>query len=309
MNIRKSQKSQGDKYTFSILIPTWNNLGFLKLCISSLRKNSHFKLQIIIFINEGKDGTLDWVKKQDEIDYLHADENIGICFGLNISRSLVKSDYIIYMNDDMYVLPDWDLALYNEIEKAGTKYFMFSSTVIEPFDRKCSSVLVKDYGDSVETFREESLLKDFHGFRFSNWSGSMWPPNIVHVDVWDLVGGLSVEFSPGMYSDPDFTLKLYFAGIRIFKGLGNSFVYHFGNKTTTRIKKNKGRKTFLLKWGITSRTFTSKYIYLGQPYHYPLKDPSTNLLDDILNKIKRIHFSIIGRQNPVGNQKSSKNWK
>lgn len=38
---------------FSILIPTWNNLDFLKLCINSIEKNSYFKHQIIIYVNDG----------------------------------------------------------------------------------------------------------------------------------------------------------------------------------------------------------------------------------------------------------------
>ena len=48
---------------FSILIPTFNNLNYLKICIKSLQKNSKFNHQIIIHINEGIDGSLEYVKK------------------------------------------------------------------------------------------------------------------------------------------------------------------------------------------------------------------------------------------------------
>ena len=56
---------------FSILIPTFNNIDYLKLCIESIRKNSKFNHQIILHINEGSDGTLDYVKKSntDEVGY------------------------------------------------------------------------------------------------------------------------------------------------------------------------------------------------------------------------------------------------
>lgn len=46
-------------HVFSILIPTWNNLDLLQLCIESIKKNSAFSHQIIVHINEGIDGTLD----------------------------------------------------------------------------------------------------------------------------------------------------------------------------------------------------------------------------------------------------------
>ena len=39
---------------FSILIPTFNNIDYLKLCIESIRKNSKFNHQIIVHINEDK---------------------------------------------------------------------------------------------------------------------------------------------------------------------------------------------------------------------------------------------------------------
>jgi glycosyltransferase involved in cell wall biosynthesis len=91
---------------FSILIPTWNNLEFLKLCVESIEKNSATAHQILVFVNEGTDGTLEWVK-QKGLDYKYSPTNLGICFTLNALRSLVKTDYIVYVNDDMYVLPDW----------------------------------------------------------------------------------------------------------------------------------------------------------------------------------------------------------
>jgi len=50
-----SRSKKEKKPTFSILIPTWNNLNFLKLCIDSLKKNSRYKHQIIVHINEGND--------------------------------------------------------------------------------------------------------------------------------------------------------------------------------------------------------------------------------------------------------------
>ena len=47
----------------SIVIPTYNNLDYLKLCIKSLKKNSHFNHEIIFHINEGSDGSLKYIKE------------------------------------------------------------------------------------------------------------------------------------------------------------------------------------------------------------------------------------------------------
>jgi glycosyltransferase involved in cell wall biosynthesis len=286
--IKKYQKSSTEKYEFSVLIPTWNNLEYLKLCIRSIKKNSSLAIQIIVLINEGRDGTIEWLEMQNDIDYIHAQRNIGICYGLNSCRSLIKSEYIIYLNDDMYVLPKWDLVLQNEIKNIGSKEFMLSSTMIEPHESGNPCVVVGDYGRDIESFNEDELLKEYAELSIDDWSGSTWPPNVVHVDLWDLVGGLSIEFSPGIYSDPDFSRKLYEAGIRMFKGKGDSLVYHFGSKSTGRVKKNKGRKTFLLKWGITSNTFTQEYLTVGNKFAGRLTNPNLSKLSIFINKLKRM---------------------
>ena len=54
---------RGDE-KFSIVIPTWNNLGFLRLCVESMRKNSKFRHQIILHINDGSDGTVEWAREE-----------------------------------------------------------------------------------------------------------------------------------------------------------------------------------------------------------------------------------------------------
>jgi glycosyltransferase involved in cell wall biosynthesis len=274
---------------FSILIPTWNNLPYLKLCVRSIRENSQFKNQIIVFANEGKDGTTEWLASEPEIDFLQADENVGICVAVNSCRRLVKADHIVYMNDDMYVCPGWDKVLYEQIQKFDHDLWMLSSTLIEPYEIPNASLVsvVKHYGDTLDTFRERDLLNDFQTLSKEDWSGSSWPPSVVSTRLWDIVGGYSIEFSPGMYSDPDFSMKLWRAGVRIFKGLGESKVYHFQSKSTVRLKKNKGADMFLIKWGLSARTFYTYFLKMGQPFSGPLIDLALPFFPTIRNSLKR----------------------
>ena len=41
---------------FSIIIPTFNNINYLKLCIESLENHSKYNHELIFHINEGTDG-------------------------------------------------------------------------------------------------------------------------------------------------------------------------------------------------------------------------------------------------------------
>lgn len=290
-NISKIIKSGSNDLKYSILIPTWNNLDFLKLCIESIRKNSHFTHQIVVIVNEGVDGSLEWIDSQSDIDYVHSKTNIGICYGLNSARPLIKTDFVVYANDDMYFLPNWDLGFHQEIEKIGHGNFMLSATMIEPDNTGNPCVIVADYGRNISDFKEEELLKTFSSLEKADWNGSTWPPNIVPLALWDLVGGMSVEFSPGFYSDPDLSMKLWQMGVRHFKGLAVSRVYHFGSKSTKRIKGNNGKKLFLKKWGISSNFFTTKYLRRGSDFS-ELSEPQISKLESFINALKRIKSAI-----------------
>lgn len=261
---RDMEQSTPGNRLFSILIPTWNNINFLKLCIESIRKNSTYKHQIIVHVNEGSDGTLEWIKGEG-IDYTFSEQNIGVCLAMNMMRTKVATDYILFLNDDMYVLPLWDKILYDEIKKLPNNHFFLSATTIQPHTKSASTILA-DYGDTIETFQEKNLLAEYMDYPAKDWMGATLPPNIVHRDIWDLAGGYSIEYSPGMYSDPDFTAKLYMCGVRYMKGLQASRIYHFETKSTRRIRKNCGQMQFLLKWGITSSTFRKYLTHKGKDF-------------------------------------------
>jgi hypothetical protein len=193
------------------------------------------------------------------------------------------------MNDDMYTCPNWDSELYNAIQEIGDPYFFISATAIEPTFTNNPCAMILDCGKDIASFREHQLLEQFTWPRMQDWSGSTWPPNVVHKQVWDLVGGYSTEFSPGMYSDPDFSMKLWNLGIRKFKGIANSRVYHFGSKSVKRVQKNKGYFQFIEKWGITSDTFARFYLKRGKAYEGPLTDPDLPAAIRMKNFIKRLH--------------------
>lgn len=298
INIHSKKKFNHPDAKFSILIPSWNNLDYLKLCIISIRQNSYFKHQIIVHINEGNDGTYEWVNDQKDIDYCFSEKNIGVCYALNYCRTLAETSYLLYLNDDMYVCPGWDKELSDEIDLIGHPYFFLSSTAIEPQkNNNCS--IIKDYGKDIASFQEEKLLKEFAVLPMHNWSGSTWPPNIVHKDIWDMAGGYSTEFSPGMYSDPDFSMKLWNLGIRLFKGVEKSRVFHFGSKSVSRVKRNKGYYTFISKWGITSSTLTSFYLQRGKKYDGELKEPVIPFSIKIKNFYKRWDAELKGNKKQV----------
>ncbi len=273
LQISKHQVPPPKHAKFSILIPTWNNLPYLQLCLRSIKQYSHFQHEVLIHVNDGSDGTLEWLESQN-ISYTYSDQNIGICHALNALSEIMSTNYLVYMNDDMFVCPEWDLELWKAIEAKGNNQFFYSSTMIEPTLTGNACVIAPfDYGDGIDSFDETGLIQNFARAKKSDWYGATWPPNIVHKSLWDEVGGYSIEFSPGMASDPDFSKKLWEVGVRDFKGISTSRVYHFGSKSTGRVKKNNGRKQFLQKWGMTTSTFTKHVLRSGKDAEGDLTEP------------------------------------
>ena len=271
---------------FSILIPSYNNLNYLKLCIESLVKNSKFEHQIIIHVNEGSDGTLDYVQKNN-FDYTYTSENIGMPKALNKASILSKLDYILISHDDFYYCPGWDEVLVTEINLMNHKNYYLSSTMVG------AGQVQFDAGETTETFDESKLLKNLENIKTFNFQGTTKCPGLIHKTIWKKVGGWSEEFSPTGGDDTDFAMKLWKSDIRIFKGMGRSLAYHFGSITTRKKNKSlftylgsKGNKIFLKKWGLTINFFEKFYLKSGldnnkklifNRYDGPLKNPKKNI--------------------------------
>ena len=216
---------------FSIVIPTYNNFKYLELCLNSIKKNSKYNHEIVLHINDGKDGSLNYAKK-NKIKYSYSEVNIGLCSSINLASKLTTNKYLLYSHDDMYFCPSWDVYLYDEIKMIGHDNFYLSGTMIEPN----SGHIIFNCGNDIESFDENKLLKNINKLNFQDHQGSHFAPHLVSKKMWNEVGGFSEEFNPGIASDPDFNMKLWKKGVRIFKGLNNFRVYHFGSITTRKKK-------------------------------------------------------------------------
>ena len=297
---------------FSILIPTYNNLSYLKLCIDSIQKNSTYNHQIIVHINEGSDGSLEYIKNLN-CEFTYSKENIGMPSALNKASKLAKNDYIVISHDDFYYCPNWDLVFKNEIDLLNDNNFYLSGNTIldiETNDKLPSKSL--DAGNTVELFNENKLLDNLDKVKNINWQGTTKCPGLVHKDTWKKVNGWSEEFFPTGGDDTDFAIKLWNSKVRIFKGLGNCFVYHFGSITTRKKGSNlntylgsKANKIFIRKWGMSTNFFEKYYLNSGldskknlifREYDGPLKDPTKNInyyFELFLIKLNIIYLKII----------------
>ena len=283
---------------FSIIIPTLNNLDYLDLCIRSIKKNSKFNNEIIPHVNVGNDGTIEYLNKNN-IDYTHTKENSGICKGMNLAAKKSKFNYILYAHDDFYFCPNWDEILINEVSKIGHEFFYLSGTMVN------NGQINFNCGDTFENFNEEKFLNHYMEHNYHDFQGSTWAPHLIHKTIWNRVGGFSEEFYPGTGSDPDLNMKLWNIGVRIFKGINNFKVYHFGSIVTRKFKGDpnivtesgsRGGKIFLLKWGMSIKFFKKFFLRSDTVYVGSLEKPNKNIqyyLNLLLDKLNFVYVKYI----------------
>ena len=273
----------------SIIIPTFNNLDYLKFFLRSLKTNSTFDHEIILHINDGSDGTLKYAIDND-IKHTYSETNIGLCSSMNKAYSLTTTDHILYAHDDMYFCKNWDIFLTDEINKQDNNQYYLSGTNVSTRH----GLINFDCGSTYLDFDE----KKFHNFCLQDETpdlqSSHWAPHLIHKELWDKIGGFSEEFNPGDGSDPDFCMKLWKQNVRIFKGVSKFKVYHFNSITTRndKIVLNNGTKTFLSKYGFNPKFFRKHYLRGNNsviPFKGRLNNPKKNfsmLFDLTINKIK-----------------------
>ena len=283
---------------FSIIIPTLNNLNYLKICLESIKKNSKYKHQIIPHVNIGDDGTIEFLK-ENNIEFTHTKDNAGICKGVNLASKKAKYDYLLYAHDDFYFTPNWDEILKNEVDKIDHNYFYLSGTMVN------NGHIEFDCGNSIEDFDEQKFLNNYKDYNHFDFQGSTWAPHLIHKEIWDKVGGFSEEFYPGTGSDPDLNMKLWKIGVRIFKGINRFKVYHFGSIVSRKYKSHptiktesgsRGGKIFLLKWGYSIDFFKRFIMKSGDKYDGELTEPIKNfkyLINLLMNKFNYFYVKYI----------------
>ena len=278
----------------SIIVPTFNNLKYLKFFIFSIKKNSNYKHQIILHINDGSDGTLDFAKK-NKIQFTRSLKNIGLCKSLNTAAYLVNTNHILYAHDDMFFCKDWDIHLSKEVKKFKDNLYYLTGTNVS----KKNGLINHDCGSAPEKFNEKKFNKFCKTDKSEDLQGSHWAPHLVHKKLWKKVGGFSEEFNPGDGSDPDFCMKLWINKVRIFKTISKFKVYHFSSITTRKrnVILNNGTKTFILKFGFNPRFFRKYYLKSNgsNPFNGKLINPKMNfkmLFEYLVNKVKFFYFKI-----------------
>ena len=96
-----------------IIIPVHNRINLTRKCLVSLTKQDHNEFQIVVVDDGSSDGTSDMVQNEfPEVVLLQGDGNLWWAGSINegikfVLKRLEPKDYILTLNDDLVVLPDY----------------------------------------------------------------------------------------------------------------------------------------------------------------------------------------------------------
>ena len=242
----------GDIPDTSIIILTYNNLSYNKLCIDSIRKYTEKgTYEIIIVDNNSTDGTVEWLKEQDDLKIIFNDNNQGFPRGCNQGIEIAnKENDIVLLNNDTVVTPNW---------LTNVKKCLYSDEligVVGGVTNSCSNyqtiVTCYDNMDEMITFAEKNNLSN----------KCMWEERLRLVGYFMLiknkvikeVGVLDGDFTPGNFEDDDYSFRVRKAGYRLML-CKDSYIHHFGSVSFGKLSKqyeellktNRGK--FEKKWG------------------------------------------------------------
>ena len=267
----------------SFIIPSRNNLKYLKQAYESIRKNSSVEHEICIADDFSDDGTMEqvlvWMKRDKNIKFHrnHGPTRLGhtILYDTLIN-DYATHDVVMIFHADMYLCPKSDEAIYKHLEPGK----VVSLTRIEPpLHPDGPEKVLEDFGIEPEEFDEEALLKKvttlqlMHGtdYNFAKFTEGIFAPWAIYKEDFQSIGGHDPLYAPQSKEDSDIFNRFVLNGYELIQ-TWEGFVYHMtcrgsrfkdgalrnpagqvfmkGRESSEWLEQNlRSTRNFIRKWG------------------------------------------------------------
>ena len=222
-----------------IIIATWHNLPYLKICVESIRVCTDYAYGYnIIVVNSGtKDdphNTAQWLGQQNDIIYHNSPERLHFSAANNIGIKIGKEPYVALLNDDTIVSYDWLSALMREAVKPNTGAVNGFSNCDQGWLHN-EQIMVGGVS-LVPGMRAEQvshIIPQIYAYQHNKviiereWVAFF--ATVLPREALEKVGLLDEKFKSGC-EDVDLCKRLKQAGYRMVQAY-DSWIFHFGGKT------------------------------------------------------------------------------
>lgn len=297
---------------FSILIPSID-VKILKMCLYYLQRNSTKKHEVLVHINGiDKNEYKDLIPNPDDYDNIDlsittSKQNLGISFPLNQLAKKATNDFIVYLNDDEFVLYGWDAHLSDAIKECGIDCpKMYTLRRIEEPEMNMNnpyySGLSYSFLNSDGTLNEDKLTVDALMYRSISVNSPTIRKSVVPFCMLKYVyfelGGYDEDYYPGAGTDPDLGYKFIKKyGIKHLELVPSSLVYHMSKRRATH---NFNDRTLIKPKANEYNLFYNKHKITMQEFDNMLTDFSTpiNLIPQIID-VAFMMFNIVQNREEI----------
>lgn len=230
----------------SILIVNYNGSEVLAPCLTSLDKSSYPNFEVIVVDNGSTDNSIKIIKKNHKkVILVEAGKNLGFASGNNLALESAKGKYILLLNGDTEVEPDWLNELVDFAEK-NSDGGVFTPKVL--------------FFEDKHTINSAGGLCDIYGFSplrgtFEKDNGQYDQPETVFYahgaammarkEVIDKIGFLDDSYFI-YHEEFDFCWRTWLSGYKVYY-VPVSVVYHKVKKRLFYTKEKLAKRQFLVK--------------------------------------------------------------
>lgn len=289
--------------TISFVVPSVNNLRYLKNAYTSIRKYAGTNHEIIVLDDGSTDGTIDWLREVSDENLVIWENTTGNRLGhtitYDIGIKMAKNDIVTILHADMFIGPNYIENALKHLKKG----VVVSATRIEPpLHPEGKEKIVKDFGMWPETFTEDAFVNFVHEEQErsrGNITRGIFAPWFMFKEDFIEIGGHDPLFAPFPYEDSDLFQRFVLAGYKLVQSR-DALVYHLtcrGHKWTddTVIGKTDGlferselraRKNYIRKWNSWIK---------NDEYHAPIIQPKYDVcivLDNVTNLMQIEAFEL-----------------
>lgn len=253
----------------SIIIPTCNNIHYLRQCIESIQTYTCEPYEIIVIVNGSKDGTVEYLRKvQGNIRMRIPSTNLGFAGAVNQGLMMAKGDMIMILNDDTVVTTNW---LTNLIHCLNSDHAV---GIVGPVTNYISGEQQIDTRfDSINAMQEFACS-------YNHSDPGRWVPTgrltgfcmLMRRETFHRLGYFDEGYEMGNCEDDDYNLRARLLGLNLVIAK-DTFIYHYGSVSMKSLGPDfetvygKNLAFYSKKWGDQARVLVAAHqaIHSGNP--------------------------------------------
>ena len=235
----------------SVIIVNYNGKTFLEQCLESLFKVNYDNFEVILVDNNSTDETVEFVtKKYPSIILIKLDSNKGFAEPNNMGAKIAKGEYLLFLNNDTIVTPNFISEMVNTIER-DKKIAICQSLLLKSDDTIDSS---GDFIDELGVcYNSKSLIHEIREI-----SSARGASMLIQKIIFDTLGGFDEKFF-ATFEDVDLGWRSWISGYKTVL-VPKSIVHHMGGQTVNIFRNEIAFHGFKNQLAMKITNFENKLI-------------------------------------------------